>query len=283
MKALFSNSSVAAIVVIAAALYLTAYRVDRTQYALEIQLGDPHVVHLEPGLKFKLPFISQVYYVDNRLLSYDADPGSVFTKDKKEMVVDTYAKWRIADPLKFYETVKTIETAQARLDDIIYSQTREVLGQHTLAEIVSGNRRDIRTLITERSRANSLPFGIEVADVRVKRADLPEANSLAVFGRMDAERKREAKRYRSEGEERSLEIRSEADRDRIKIISEARREAEKIRGGADAEATRIYAEAYSKDPEFFKFLRSHDVYREAIGQDTTLLLSSERSLFRYLK
>ncbi len=283
MKALFSNSTVAAIVVIAAVMYLTAYRVDRTQYALEIQLGDPHVVHLEPGLKFKMPFISQVYYVDNRLLSYDADPGSVFTKDKKEMVVDTYAKWRIADPLKFYETVKTIETAQARLDDIIYSQTREVLGQHTLAEIVSGNRRDIRTLITERSRANSLPFGIEVADVRVKRADLPEANSLAVFGRMDAERKREAKRYRSEGEERSLEIRSEADRDRIKLISEANREAEKIRGNADAEATRIYAQAYSKDPEFFKFLRSHDVYREAIGPDTTLLLSSERSLFQYLK
>ncbi|MGA1597712.1 MAG: protease modulator HflC [bacterium] len=283
MKNLLSNSGAALLALVGVIVYLSAYVVDRTQHAIEIQLGDPHEVHLEPGLKFKLPFVSQVNYLDNRLLSYDADPGSVFTKDKKEMVVDTYAKWKISDPLRFYETVKTVSNAQARLDDIIYSQTREVLGQHTLTEIVSGNRRDIREQITAKSRDNAKAFGIEVADVRVKRADLPESNSIAVFGRMEAERKREAKRYRSEGEERALEIRSEADRDRIKIISEAKREAEILRGSADADATKIYADAYSKDPEFFAFLRSHDVYREAISQDTTLLFSSERDLFRFLK
>ena len=150
-------------------------------------------------------------------------------------------------------------------------------------EIVSGNRKEIRETITINSRKNAEKFGIEVIDVRIKRADLPQSNSLAVYGRMEAERKREAKRYRSEGNERALEIRSAADRDRIKILSEANRIAEEVRGEADAKATKTYADAYSKDPDFFAFLRSHDVYRETLQQDTTMLLSAERPFFKHIK
>ena len=265
------------------AVYLSTYIVDKTQYALEILLGDPVDIVMEPGLNFKLPFASRIIYMENRLQDYDADPGAVFTKDKKEMKVDTYSKWRVSDPLKFYETVRTTAGAHARLDDIIYSQTREVLGQHTLVEIVSGNRKEIREAITLRSRENAENFGIEILDVRIKRADLPEQNSQAVFGRMNAERRRQAKLYRSEGEEESLKIRSDADRERVEIIAEAKKINEETRGEADARATKIYAEAYEKDADFFKFLRSHDVYRNSLQEGTTLLMDAESKFFQYLK
>ena len=264
-------------------IYLSTYVVDKTQYAIEILLGDPVDIVMEPGLNFKLPFASRIIYMENRLQDYDADPGAVFTKDKKEMKVDTYSKWRVSDPLKFYETVRTTAGAHARLDDIIYSQTREVLGQHTLVEIVSGNRKEIREAITLRSRENAENFGIEILDVRIKRADLPEQNSQAVFGRMNAERRRQAKLYRSEGEEESLKIRSDADRERIEIIAEAKKINEETRGKADAKATKIYAEAYEKDADFFKFLRSHDVYRNSLEEGTTLLMDAESKFFKYLK
>ena len=265
------------------AIYLSTYIVDKTQYAIEILLGDPVDIVMEPGLNFKLPFASRIIYMENRLQDYDADPGAVFTKDKKEMKVDTYSKWRVFDPLKFYETVRTTAGAHARLDDIIYSQTREVLGQHTLVEIVSGNRKEIREAITLRSRKNAENFGIEILDVRIKRADLPEQNSQAVFGRMNAERRRQAKLYRSEGEEESLKIRSDADRERVEIIAEAKKINEETRGEADAKATKIYAEAYEKDADFFKFLRSHDVYRNSLEEGTTLLMDAESEFFKYLK
>jgi membrane protease subunit HflC len=230
-----------------------------------------------------MPFLTKVFYVDNRLLSNDSDPGSVFTEDKKEMIVDAYSKWKVSDPLKFYETVRSLVGAQSRLDDIIYSQTREILGKHTLVEIVSGNRKGIRETITTNSRKAAESFGINVADVRIKRADLPEANSLAVYGRMEAERRRQAKLYRSEGEERSLEIRSAADRDRVKIMAGANKIAEELKGTADASATEIYASAYELDPGFFQFQRSHDAYRHSLREDTTLLLSSDQPFFRFLK
>jgi membrane protease subunit HflC len=221
--------------------------------------------------------------MENRLQDYDADPGAVFTKDKKEMKVDTYSKWRVSDPLKFYETVRTTAGAHARLDDIIYSQTREVLGQHTLVEIVSGNRKEIRESITLRSRENAKNFGIEILDVRIKRADLPEQNSQAVFGRMNAERRRQAKLYRSQGEEASLRIRSDADRERVEIIAEAKKINEETRGRAEAKATKIYADAYQQDSDFFKFLRSHDVYRDSLQEGTTLLMDADSDFFKYLK
>ena len=269
--------------IIIGSIYLSAYIVDKTEYAIEIMLGDPVDIVMNPGLNFKLPFASRIIYMENRLQDYDADPGAVFTKDKKEMKVDTYSKWRVSDPLKFYETVRTTAGAHARLDDIIYSQTREVLGQHTLVEIVSGNRKEIREDITLRSRQNAENFGIEILDVRIKRADLPEANSQAVFGRMNAERRRQAKLYRSEGEEESLKIRSDADRERVEILAEAKKVNEETRGEADAVATKIYADSYQKDSDFFKFLRSHDVYRDSLLEGTTLLMDAESKFFKYLK
>ena len=283
MKLNTVNLLVGLVIAVSGVFYLGTYIVDKTQYAIEIRLGDAVDTVTEPGLEFKVPFITRIFYVENRIQDFDADPGSVFTKDKKEMIVDTYSKWRVEDPLKFYQTVRTVSGALARLDDIIYSQTREILGKHTLVEIVSGNRKEIRETITINSRKNAEKFGIEVIDVRIKRADLPQSNSLAVYGQMEAERKREAKRYRSEGNERALEIRSAADRDRIKILSEANRIAEEVRGEADAKATKTYADAYSKDPDFFAFLRSHDVYRETLQEDTTMLLSAERPFFKHIK
>ena len=218
MSGKLSNFGGILLLLVVGSIYLSTYIVDKTQYAIEILLGDPVDIVMEPGLNFKMPFVSRIIFMENRLQDYDADPGAVFTKDKKEMKVDTYSKWRVMDPLKFYETVRTTAGAHARLDDIIYSQTREVLGQHTLLEIVSGNRKEIREAITIRSRENAKNFGIEILDVRIKRADLPEQNSQAVFGRMNAERRRQAKLYRAQGDEASLKIRSDADRERTKLL-----------------------------------------------------------------
>ena len=264
-------------------IYFSTYIVDRTQYAIEILLGDPVQIIMEPGLNFKIPFASRIIFMENRLQDYDADPGAVFTKDKKEMKVDTYSKWRVSDPLKFYETVRTTSGAHARLDDIIYSQTREVLGQHTLMEIVSGNRKEIRESITIRSKKNALNFGIEILDVRIKRADLPEENSQSVFGRMNEERRRQAKLYRSEGEEESLKIVSNADRERVEILAEAKRISEETQGRADAKATKIYADSFQKDSDFYRFLRSNEVYRNSLKEGTTLLMDADSEFFKYLK
>ncbi|MGK5095388.1 protease modulator HflC [Deltaproteobacteria bacterium TL4] len=262
-------------------LYSSTYIVDKTQYAIAIRLGEPLAADLEPGLKFKLPFITQVKYMDNRLLTYDSDPGSVFTKDKKEMIVDNYAKWKIVDPLKFYEAVKSVEGAQSRLDDMIYSQTREVMGRYSLTEAVSGTRTDIMVEITSNAKKMGLLMGFEIMDVRIKRTDLPESNSRAVYGRMEAERRRIAKQYRSQGDEKALEIRSAADRDRITIMAQAQKTAEELSGDAEAEVVKIYADAYEKDPEFYAFKRSHDVYRETLQEGTTLLMDSSRPLFKH--
>ena len=289
---------IVAVIAIVVVYSATAFVIDQTEYAIKIRLGDPVSIYTDPGIRFRIPFITRIFAVDNRQLTYDADPGSIFTKDKKEMVVDNYAKWKVTDPLKFYRTMRSTTRAQARLDDIIYSQVRQVLGKHTLTEIVSGDdhegastsgvkdleqainlRTSILNEITRNAREEAKEFGIEIVDVRIKRADLPPENSRAVYGRMEAERRRDAKRYRSEGEEQSLTIRSEANRDRVKLLAEAEKEAEKIRGVADATALTIYADAYGKDPEFFRFQRSHDAYRLTLKQDTTLLMSSEREFF----
>ena len=293
---------IAAVIAIVVVYSATAFVIDQTEYAIKIRLGDPVSIYTDPGIRFRIPFITRIFVVDNRLLTYDADPGSIFTKDKKEMVVDNYAKWKVSDPLKFYRTMRSTTQAQARLDDIIYSQVRQVLGKHTLTEIVSGDdhegetksgvtdvedainlRTSILNEITSNAREEATEFGIEIVDVRIKRADLPPENSRAVYGRMEAERRRDAKRYRSEGEEQSLAIRSEADRDRVKLLAEAEKEAEKIRGIADATALTIYADAYGKDPDFFRFQRSHDAYRQTLLEDTTLLMSSERDFFDSLQ
>ena len=188
--------------------------VDITQTAIVVQLGKPVRNITEPGLKFKVPFIQEVTYFDKRLLDYDSSAQDVITQDKKTILIDNFAKWRITDPLKVYQAFQTQRAALRRLDDIIYSELRVELGRHDLSEIVSKTRSEIMAIVTQRANEKAKAYGIEVQDVRIKRADLPEQNEKAVFARMQAERERQAKQYRAEGAEEAQKIRSEAEKDR---------------------------------------------------------------------
>jgi membrane protease subunit HflC len=279
-------SSTIGIVVLFGILFLVPqvfFTVDQTESAVVLFMGKPIRTIVEPGLQFKIPFAQQVLYFDNRLLEYDADARVVVTQDKKNLVVDNYAKWRIKDPLKFYQTMRNESGAQARLDDIIYSNLRAELGKYTLAQVVSENRSHIMADVTKDTNVTAPSYGIEVIDVRIKRADLPAENEKHVFGRMQAEREQEAKRYRSEGEEAAIKIRAEADKERTILLAEAQRKAETLKGEGDAIATKIYAEAYQKDADFFQFIRTMDAYKKSMGEDTLLVLSPDSEFFRYLK
>lgn len=261
----------------------TYYLVDQTESALVVQLGKPVKSVSEPGLHFKTPFIQQVIIFENRLLLYDASPSVIITKDKKNLVVDNYAKWKIIDPLKYYQTVKNEIGAQSRLDDIIFSKVREELGKHNLLDIIAKTRGSLMEDVTVKSNEAAKSFGIEVVDVRIKRADLPPENERAVFERMKAEREREAKKYRSEGEERALGIRAKADRDKTVILSEANRKSQVLKGEGDAVATKLYADAYQKDPKFFYFLKTMEAYKTVFGEQDTMIMTPESEFFRYLK
>ena len=274
------------LIVIALAALLgvsSTYIVDQTEYAIEIYLGNPQRTVKEPGLYFRIPFFTNVDTVDNRLLSYDSSTRNIITRDKKTMLVDNYAKWRVVDPLTFYQTVRHEGGAIARLDDIIYSQLREVLGKYELEEIVT-KRGDLMGQVTSQTQAEAAKLGIEVTDVRIKRADLPAENSRAVYGRMDAERRRVAKRYLSEGEQEALKIRSTADKEKATMIAEAKRKYAEIQGRADAEAAGIYSTAYNKNPEFYSFTRSLELYRNSFKENTTLIITDKnRESLKYLK
>ncbi len=259
------------------------YTVMETQRALVLQLGKPVGDAKEPGLHFKLPFVQNVIYFDIRILEYDASPAEILTSDKKTLVVDNFSKFRITDPLMFYRTVRTLPGAQARLDDVIYSQLREALGRFTLPEIISSKRNEIMEQVTRNASELIQEFGIEVVDVRIKRTDLPAENERAIYGRMRAERERQAKQYRSEGQEESAKIRSGADRQRVVILAEARRQSEEIRGVGDAEATGIYAQALEQSPEFFAFKRSLDAYERSFGANTKVLLTPENPFLQYMR
>ncbi len=260
-----------------------AFVVDETEVALVIQLGKPVGGPRGPGLHFKLPAVQRVIKYDARYLEYDASARELITKDKKNLKVDNYARWRIADPLAFYQTVRDEMGAQSRLDDLIYSQVREQLGRFDLLETVATKRPQIMADVTRRVAEASRQFGIEVVDVRIKRADLPPANEKAVYARMQAERTRQAQLYRAEGDEAAREIRSKADKEKTIILAEAYREAEVLRGQGDAEATRIYAAAFGRDPEFYAFTQSLDVYATSFKAGDVVLLPAEGELFRYFK
>jgi membrane protease subunit HflC len=272
------------VVVLGALLANSAlFTVDQTQIALVLQLGKVVGEPREPGLHFKIPFIQNVVVYDSRFLDYDATAREIITKDKKNLKVDNYARWRIADPLKFYQTVRDEMGAQSRLDDISYSQVREQLGKYDLIDIVASKRPQIMQEVTRRTAESARQYGIEVVDVRIKRADLPPANEQAVYSRMQAERRRQAQLYRAEGEEAAREIRSQADKEKAIILAEAYRQAEEARGKGDAEATRIYAEAFGKDAEFYAFTKSLGVYADSFKEGDVLVLSPEGEFFRYLK
>jgi len=269
--------------VLVAGWNLVAYTVPQWQQAIVVQLGEPVRTVQEPGLYFKLPLIQDVLYFDKRLLAYDASPKGILTKDKQQLVVDNFSRWRIRDPLQFYRTVRDEAGAQSRLDDVIYSIVRENLGRHTLREIMNEKRTEVMAEVTKESDAKARDYGIEVADVRIKRADLPEKNELNVFERMRTERERQAKKFRAEGDEEARKIRSGSDKEVQILTAEARKQAEITRGKGDAEAVKIFADAYGRDPDFYQLVRTLEAYRKSINDGTTLVLSPNSEFFRYLK
>ena len=271
-----------AVLVVIFVVSLAVFTVDQTQQAIVIQLGKPLEGIYGPGLHFKVPFIQQVVQFERRILVYDATPTEILTKDKKNLVVDNYTKWSIADPLRFYTTVKNENGAQSRLDDIVYAQLRVELGQHDLSDIVSSTRDIIMTKVTKKAAERAKDYGIHVVDVRIKRADLPEQNEKHVFGRMKAERERQAKQYRSEGEEESKKITAKADMERTIILAKAYKESEQLKGEGDAGAVKIYADAYQEDLEFYEFIRSLEAYKISLKKDTKLVINLNAPFFKFM-
>lgn len=257
--------------------------VDQTERAIVLQLGKPVGGDRGPGLHFKLPFVQNVIFFDHRILEYDATPAEILTKDKKNLVVDNYSRWRIKDPLLFYRTLRTIPSGMSRIDDIIYAELRVALGQYTLTEVVSSERSRIMSEVTMKGNMLLSDYGIEVLDVRIKRTDLPQENQRAIYGRMRAERERQAKQYRSEGREERVKITTGADREQSVMLAEARREAEVLKGEGDGEATAIYADSLGLDPEFYAFSRSMEAYRNALKDKTRLVLTPENQFLEYVK
>ncbi len=273
------------IFLILAALLATQsiFIVHQTQNALVVQLGNPQDKIYTPGLHFKLPFIQNVIYFDSRILDYDARPAEALTSDKKTILLDNYARWRIINPLQFYRTVRTIPAAQARLDAVVYSQLRAQLGSHTLTEVVSSQRSEIMEAVTKAASTQMKEFGIEVVDVRIKRTDLPQENQRAIFERMRAERERQAKQYRSEGSEESTKIKSEADKERAVILADANYKSQVIRGEGDSEAAKIYGDAFSKSPEFYDLQRGLEAMQKSLKSDSRIFLSPDHPLLKSIK
>lgn len=261
----------------------SVYTVDETQQAIVLQLGKPVSGSIGPGLHFKLPFVQNVVYIDSRVLHYEAKSAEVLTKDKKNLVVDNYAKWRIVDPLQFFRTLRTLPRAQSRLDDLVYAEVRVAIGNYTMDEVVSSRRAEIMAIVTNYVNETVKNFGLQIMDVRVKRTDLPPQNEKAIFGRMKAERERQAKLYRSEGQEESSKIKSQADRERTVILAEAGRAAEVLRGEGDALATKTYADSLGKSPEFYSFMRSIDAYKKSLKDNGRVIMTPGSGFMRYLK
>ncbi|MHC4424243.1 MAG: protease modulator HflC [Planctomycetota bacterium] len=270
------------IVVIAAVLAVSLFTVDETEQAIVTQLGRFVRDVNQPGLHRRIPFIQKVHKFESRVLEYDAAARKIITKDKKHLVIDNYARWKITDPLKFYQTAKNESNAQSLLDDIVFSEMREELARHTLTEIVSVNRKQIMDKVAEQCKLKASDYGIQVIDVRIKRADLPDEVTNSVYGRMRAEREKEAKKYRSQGEEESLKIKAKADKEKKILLAESYRTAEKLKGEGDAQAINIYAEAFEQDSEFYSFVRTLEVYEKSLGKGTTFVLPSDSEFFRYL-
>lgn len=271
------------VILVAIILVLAStFKVKEAQQGILLQFGDPRIVVKESGLNFKTPFVQNVEYFDKRILEFDARSEEVILGDQKRLVVDAFLRYKIVDPLRFFQSVGTEDVADNRLNAILGSSIRQVLGKVPLVTVLSGERaalmRDIRTIVN----GQALGFGVDVVDVRIRRADLPEENSQAIFRRMQTEREREAKEFRAEGEQEAQIIRSRAERERTVLLAEAKRDAEITRGEGDGEAARIFADAFKRDPEFFSFFRSLQAYREALRQsDTTMVLSPDSEFFRY--
>ena len=269
--------------VVALFLLLNAlYTVHQTQQALVLQFGNPVRIVQDPGLHLKVPFVQQVDYFENRVLDFDAPSVELVLGDQKRLVVDAFARYRITDALRFRQSVGNEASFRGRLEPIVFSSLRSVLGEAPLFTILSQDRTQLMNRIKMEANKSLSGFGVELVDVRIKRADLPPENSQAVFQRMQTERQREAKELRAQGAEVGQRIRARADRERRVLIAEAERESSIARGQGDAEAIRIFAEAFGQNPEFFDFYRSLQAYREALGDgSTSFVLSPDSEFFRF--
>jgi membrane protease subunit HflC len=272
------------VVVIGFLLYTSIFIVNPTQQALVLQLGRVDRVIQEPGPQLKYPFVQNVVYLDKRILDLNMSPQEVIAADLKRLVVDAFARYRISNPVLFYQRVNNITTANQRLSTFLQSSLRSELGKASFEAIVRDDRSGLMEQIRQEVSQAASELGIEVVDVKIRRADLPDANSQAIFARMQTERQREATEIRAQGEEQSRRIRSRADRDATVLVAEANRDSEIIRGDGDAERNRIFAEAFSADPEFFAFYRSMQAYEAGLQSgDTSLVLSPDSSFFRFFK
>tara|TARA_B100000902_G_scaffold52734_1_gene59472 strand:- start:4354 stop:5199 length:846 start_codon:yes stop_codon:yes gene_type:complete len=261
----------------------SVFIVDETEQVVILQLGKPVRNITTPGLNIKAPFPFQDKVVfDDRLLEYDSPPEEILSKDKKTLIVDNYVRWKIVDPLQFLRTVQAIPTALSRMDDIVYSELRRELGTHDMVEIITENREQIMEVVTEQSNNATLDYGISVIDVRIRRVDLPAQNEESIYARMEAERQRQANKFRSEGEEEAQKIRASTDKDKTIILADSYKEAERIKGEGDARAVEIYAKSYSADPKFYEFVRTLDAYKKLIDDQTTLVLPSDSKIFELL-
>lgn len=270
------------VLVIGILAFSTVFTVHQTEQALVLQFGDPKRVLTEPGLKFKVPFVENVVSFDRRILAFDAPVEEIIASDQKRLVVDAFARFRIVDPLLFYQTVGNEAVARSRLGAILNSSLRRVFGEVPLANVMTGERAELMVEISALVNQQALAFGMNVIDVRVKRADLPEANSQAIYERMRTEREREAREFRAQGAEIAQRIRSRADREKTVLLADADKQSQILRGEGDGERNRIFAEAFSQDPEFFAFYRSMQAYREALADDqTTMVLSPDSEFFRF--
>jgi membrane protease subunit HflC len=267
---------------IGALVFFSVFIVKEVNQAIVLQFGDPKRIILEPGLNFKIPFIQNVVFLDKRILNLDTPPEEVIASDQKRLIVDAFARFKIVDPLKFYISVGNERVARSRLSTIINSRIRNVLGQQRLQTLLSEDRTKQMSLIQDGVNNEAENFGIKIVDVRIKRADLPQANSDAIFRRMQTEREREAKEFRAKGAEMAITITSTADKEVTVILADAEKQSEIMKGQGDGLRNKIFADAFGRDPEFFAFYRAMQAYEKAlIGGDTSLILSPDSEFFKF--
>ena len=268
--------------VIAIVAFFSIFIVKEVNQAIVLQFGDPKKIILKPGLNFKLPFIQNVVFLDKRILNLDAPPEEVIASDQKRLIVDAFARFQIVDPLKFYISVGNERVARSRLSTIINSRIRSVLGTQRLQTLLSEDRTKQMALIQEGVNIEAEKFGIKIVDVRIKRADLPQANSDAIFARMQTEREREAKEFRAKGAEMAITITSTADKEVTVILADAQKKSEIMKGEGDGARNKIFADAFGQDPDFFAFYRAMQAYEKAlIGGETSLVLSPDSEFFKF--
>tara|TARA_B100001029_G_scaffold119677_1_gene99333 strand:+ start:271 stop:1143 length:873 start_codon:yes stop_codon:yes gene_type:complete len=273
---------IGAVVVLGVVAYQALFIVQEVNQAIVLQFGDPKKIITKPGLNFKIPFIQNVVYLDRRVLNLDNPPEEVIAADQKRLIVDAFARFKIVDPLKFYISVGNERVARSRLATIINSRIRSVLGTQELATLLSTDRAVHMATIQNDVNTEAKNFGITIVDVRIKRADLPQANSEAIFKRMQTEREREAKEFRAQGAEMAAKITSTADKEVTVILANANKQSEIMRGEGDGKRNKIFADAFGRDPQFFSFYRAMQSYEKAlIGGDTSMILSPDSDFFKF--